>query len=1232
MDARAILPELIRRLISATVAVEHLDFPSGESVQQPGWDGLVMSSQGNHFVPLGTSGWECSCETKTSAKADSDYKKRTGEPSGLDASASFVFVTPRRWSATRAWAASKRALGNWADVRALNADDLEQWLELAPSVAAWFARIIGKLPSEAVALDDWWRDWSQSTRPQINPNLLTAGRAEAVEKLRNWLNGPAGVLTLEADTHPEAVAFLAAVVAQLPEREAVLWWSRGLCLFECVTARELQPGTGPLLLALPGLPDPTPQALRQHHVLLALSRGTAAGQVDIQLAFSRRAEFESALQAMGVAADEAPRLAHEVGCSISALRRRLAHTHTSIPAWARPEAARQMLPALLAGAWDEAYEGDRETLAELAGEPYEAFSGRLRAFMNSPDQPVRVSGSARRLTSDRDAFFLLARFLTGADLERFQTVALKVLAAPDPKRELEPQKRWMASVFGKEREHSQRLRQGLASSLALFSVFGEAAAISGPPQPGDRAAFIVSKLLNDAGAERWLDVADVLPNLAEAAPDAFLSSVEASLDGDSHPVVALFEETPNPFSASAGHTYLLWALEGLAWEPLLLGRVALVLTRLDRLDPGGKLANRPAASLRDVFLFWKPQTTATLAQRLTALDMLLAREPEAAWKLLLALAPRNHDFCSLSYKPRWRNCVAEHEVTMADWAAAIEWLATRLIDAAGRDGQRWAQAVEICPDFSPQQRQLIWKRMAESSAVLTSGGIELWSALRRIISQQRRFRDADWAIPASEVDVLVPTYTALAPTDSVVGASWLFDHNAAILNPPDDWKNHAAFEAAVDEERGDAIRTIIGENGIPGVVALMRSAPQPWMVGLACGKVLGEGLILAAIRLLLASPEPSLRSAGRALGASVYCERGWAWLDSLVSIATNEHWPEEKLVDLFLSLPFGTAAWERASALGQGVEARYWTETNALGWLNSAERGHAIRKLLDANRPLVAMTMASLADEPIDANLVIRILQDIPAALTSGVDSAGQIDAVYLERLFEQLDRAGMDTEVVARLEIPYLNLLPHWKRPAALHEALGRDPKFFAELIQLAFRESDGSEADQPEPTKDMVVRAHAAYTLLRSWRGLPGQGRDGELDGQQVKNWVRQARELCGQSGRGRNGDEQIGAVLARASPDLDGNWPAMPIREIIEDARSQDIERGIEVGVANRRGAHARSIEDGGGQERTIAARYRGWAEALALSWPRTAAVLGRIADHYGQVGEFHDRRSEQIGWER
>ena len=123
-DGQGSMPELLTRLVRAAVGLTaQLLFPSDESVQLSGWDGICNVTNGTEHIPSGNSGWEIGTQRQAiKAKAHDDYTKSTAKPLGLDRKkTTFVFVTPRHWTEKGEWARARRAEKKWADVRAYQA-------------------------------------------------------------------------------------------------------------------------------------------------------------------------------------------------------------------------------------------------------------------------------------------------------------------------------------------------------------------------------------------------------------------------------------------------------------------------------------------------------------------------------------------------------------------------------------------------------------------------------------------------------------------------------------------------------------------------------------------------------------------------------------------------------------------------------------------------------------------------------------------------------------------------------------------------------------------------------------------------------------------------------------------------------------------------------------------------------------------------------------------------------
>jgi alpha-L-fucosidase len=90
--------------------------------------------------------------------------------------------------------------------------------------------------------------------------------------------------------------------------------------------------------------------------------------------------------------------------------------------------------------------------------------------------------------------------------------------------------------------------------------------------------------------------------------------------------------------------------------------------------------------------------------------------------------------------------------------------------------------------------------------------------------------------------------------------------------------------------------------------------------------------------------------------------------------------------------------------------------------------------------------------------------------------------------------------------------------------------------------------------------------------------------------------------------------------------GIWPHSAVRDVIEEVASTELEGGIEVGLYNSRGVFWRNSNESGVQERQLAEQYAGFAAAINDRWPRTAAMLRRIANGYRADAHREDQEAE------
>ncbi|GAI34957.1 unnamed protein product, partial [marine sediment metagenome] len=197
---------------------------------------------------------------------------------------------------------------------------------------------------------------------------------------------------------------------------------------------------------------------------------------------------------------------------------------------------------------------------------------------------------------------------------------------------------------------------------------------------------------------------------------------------------------------------------------------------------------------------------------------------------------------------------------------------------------------------------------------------------------------------------------------------------------------------------------------------------------------------------------------------------------------------------------------------------------------------------------------------------------------------------------------------------------------PRYLNEIVKNDPSFFAQLVKWLFKRRDGVTENRDTESEELrKQRAEAALELLRSISVLPGST-GATIDQDRLDIWIDQARTLLGEAGRREIGDKQIGEYLARCTEGTDGIWPHEAVRKVIERVRSTDLESGVAISKFNSRGVVSRSPYEGGRQERELSARYKGNAQKLEFTYPRTAGILRELADDYERLAQDQDRSTE------
>lgn len=1242
LEARALLPRLVRRLALRSGTITQIAFPAGESVSLPGWDGEVLSTNGDAWVPRGRSCWELSCEANPKNKADRDYVKRTrNTPLEVRRDSTLVVVTARRWGkGKRSWVDAKNDLAQWLAVIAYDADDLELWLEQNAAITLDFADELGLAGEGVESVTRYWRTWVSQSDPPIRKDAFFIDRHEARDRLLEGLRQriDAGVpypCTIRADSAEEAVAFVCAALLDAPDladATLVVTAEAGWRFVEKHRDLKIAVAARPEIAARPatggGVVVLVPVAAGD----LAAGYGRSSGRgFDLRLERPGIYAFRDALVESGIEKSDAQRLALAAGRSWTVFRRRRS-TNPAIrrPHWLTLPESDALSTLCLLGAWSGASAADCQVVESLAGCAYDLIERKLRVLAQEDDSPILLIGKVWHVKSPLELLDLYAGRLTLEELDRFFETVESLLVQPDPQLELPPDKRLMAQVYGKVRSESGLLFESVCDTLVKLAVRGqdypELAALS----LDARVASLVHRLLDGADDARWLSLASHLRPLAEAAPGAFLTAVESSLDSPGSPVARLLSESVKSGESGGCWWYadLLWAIGILAWSPRWMVRVVPILGRLALIPLPDNWGNSPINSLLDIFRSWLPRTRATLSQRIAALDQLIRQQPDIAFSVLKRLVDTRFGIAHSQPRPTWRDDdagVSDHPPP-ADCKAMLRAAGDRLISVAQGDAGRLAEAVELLDVLSSKQVQSLLSHIAEfvgnESADVDKE--RLRDALRQKIWWHLNFGDKDAFTLTERIGPWQDLYDRLAPADPVIRDRWLFN-NGWVHLPIDTRDDNDLQHGLREQSRQAALDGIYRTLGMAGIVRLATGCGAPYLVGRCLVSTVSQQALLAdwianaGGDFAIGAPLTSLISGIlRCLDVQPSSELVY----TVAATGLSEGWPAERIAAFIRLALDGQATWDIVAGCEAAVEGVYWDiVTPDLFSVTPAEWDYCLRRLLTAGRPRTALAICHCDFTKAAPDLLADILDRV---LEGQEPNARLPDSGGLGKLCERLESwEGMDPDRLIQMEFALVPALGFDGRPhlKALYEAIISRPELFAGLVCLVYR-PDHREHPRDTSIESEVAATELAYIALGNCRRQPGTAPDGSIDADACIRFVDEARELCRKQDRLIMGDQTLGQILAHAPVGEDGIWPGQPVRDLLNRPEMDQVRRGFVTGAINKRGMTIRSPYDGGDQERSLAQDHRHNSTALQSSHPYLADTLDALAGYYEADGKHED----------
>ena len=903
---------------------------------------------------------------------------------------------------------------------------------------------------------------------------------------------------------------------------------------------------------------------------------------------------------------------------IETIRLQSSDEHQTHSDWNQHEYASELAIANLLGGWNELNEADLEIACQLAnGEDYTKWIPKLREMLQQAISPVTFMNGRWQVIDRKEVWQTLGGRVFDDTLDALKQCAVTVLSARDPQFDLPPDERYAANIHGKVLKYSTGLRKGLAETLALLGTNPDALTNFSPQhqgwKPKDIANLAVQEILENADWKLWGSLNDLLPILAEAAPNEFLDAVENALHSGSCPFDELFSQEGDGAWGGNYITGLLWALETLAWDADYLVRVCVILGELAERDPGGNTLNRPANSLTTILLPWQSNTTAPINKREVAVKTLMDEVPDVAWNLLISLL-----LCQMSFgtrKPEWMDTVLdgwEDRVTQEKHSKQVASYAEIAISMASNDIDKLAQLVGDLDHLPKPSLDKILEYLSseEICGKPEDQRLKLWTQLTEFASNHRRFSDAEWALSDNIVSKIETVAAKLAPENPFYFHRRLFSYKA--LN--DYYERRETREEQqqeLDQRRHQAINEIMAYGGLDMVLQFAENVEAPWFVGHFLGAIAQAETDKRILPALLETENTKL-----ALLASAYvsCRQdvnGWEWVDGF----DKSNWSITQISQFLSYLPLAKETWTRAKDWIGSDEKEYWSKISANQYPIDDDFGFAIDKLIAYDRPHTAIEWL-YSKKPLDKSRSVKALM---AAISSQEPPQEMGTHTIIEIIKVLQDDPETDPDDLFRIEWAYLRLLDRYASPKSLENRLASDPDFFCEVIRLIYRSKKETEFPREFSEQDKAI-AQNAYKLLDTWKTLPSTQSDGQFLPEQFRAWLKQTKKACAKSGHLEAALRRIGKVLVHAPSDPEGLWIHRTVASALNTKDAEKMRDSFWIGIVNSRGVH--TIDPTGKPERELAEKYKQKAEEVEnAGYHRFAVTLRKLAEGYEREAETY-----------
>ena len=644
-NTEGLLPELVKRLIHNSFPTAKLRMPSFDDVWAPGFDGVVDCPEDGQFISAGKSIWEFGTNADSLEKINSDYRKRTDEPKGINKPETvFYLVISKIWTYRQSiteWEEAHRK--DWKDVHIYDASKLCDWINSEPAVCAWLLEQYGDEKTlRFSSVREAWRSFSSQTDPPMHSSMFINGRENALSSFANNIRNT--VCRVRANTFLEAYGFcLSALMQKSEESNTVIVVHDESAYFELtrLVAGKI------FLLSFPF----TGRVSTDNQTIVCFSVESSLTSGIIDLLPLWKTQYCASLQEMGLSNTDAEDCYLKThGNLLSLIRLIPGTTVTSGPKWASSPDVDSLRPLVFLRQFNATDPLNRKIISRLSGEEFACIERKFESFLRMEDSPIKRIDSTYYIINYEEAWVTL-------NINAYDSISDRLHNTVE-------------SLLSECKETDYYLLRPI-TAIILRLIYNYVTFKRRDPDNNEVCVWVenVLKFVHEKECEEV--VFDSLMMLAEAAPDKVMHFLEAE-SNDGIVFTAFHSQNSNP----SGCNSVLHTLMALAYEERCAIRACRLLFRLLAIEDDLQLQSTTRDSLLSALCLWDNSNALSIEEKTKLAVKAINDTPSFGVPLSVELIDKSSNVRVAIYGDKRQE---KEPITPDDLRTAYEQIATNAI-------------------------------------------------------------------------------------------------------------------------------------------------------------------------------------------------------------------------------------------------------------------------------------------------------------------------------------------------------------------------------------------------------------------------------------------------------------------------------------------------------------------------------------------------------------------------